>query len=103
MPSASALRRSKGGAGGADFVPVVAPEADLSFHDDEERVAGIALLDQHGTVLEVLRLDYLGEPTEIGPRAGAAAASSNSSACSGWTLWMDVDCHIPAQASRSRS
>ena len=33
--------------------------------------------------------------------AGEAAASSSSSACSGWTQWMLTA--IPVQASRSRS
>jgi len=46
---------------------VVAPlrEADLSFHDDEEGVAGLALLDQHGSVLEVLRPDCLGDASPL--------------------------------------
>ena len=71
---AGALRRwraealQKGGAGrGRLFAPVVAPlrAADLSLYDDEEGVAGLALLDQHGAVLELLRFECLGDVTPL--------------------------------------
>ena len=63
----------KGGAGWGRLRPVVAPlrAGDLSLHDDEEGVAGVALLDQHGTALEVLRFECLGDgsPLATGNRA----------------------------------
>ena len=53
--------------------PVVAPlhAGDLSLHDDEEGVAGFSLLDQHGTILEVLRFEHSGDgsPLAAGKRA----------------------------------
>ena len=67
---AEALQR--GGVGRGRLRPVVAPlhAGDLSLHDDEEGVAGVALLDQHGTV-EVLRFECLGDgsPLAAGNRA----------------------------------
>eukprot|EP00964_Phaeocystis_antarctica_P051451 scaffold30005_cov66-Phaeocystis_antarctica.AAC.4 len=53
--------------GGADFVPVVAPlrAADLSLYDDEKGVAGLALLDQHGAVFELLQFECLGDGTPL--------------------------------------
>ena len=39
--------------------------ADLSFYDDEQGVAGLALLDQHGAVLELLRFECLGDGTPL--------------------------------------
>ena len=52
---------------------MVAPlhAGDLSLHDDEEGVAKVALLDQHGAVLEVLRFECLGDgsPLAAGNRA----------------------------------
>merc|ERR1740124_1434284 len=39
--------------------------ADLSLYDDEEGVAGLALLDQHGAVLERLRFECLGDVTPL--------------------------------------
>ena len=42
---------------------MVAPlrAADLSLHDDEVSVAGLALLDEHGAVLEILRFECFGD------------------------------------------
>ena len=63
----------KGGVGRGRLRPVVAPlhAGDLSLHDDEEGVAGVALLDQHCTVLEVLRFECQGDgyPLAAGKRA----------------------------------
>jgi hypothetical protein len=48
---------------------VVAPlrAADLSLHDDEEGIAGLALLDQHGAILEILRLERIGYSFSLDP------------------------------------
>ena len=60
---AEALRRSRRAAQGAIFAPAVAPlrAAELSLHDDKKGVAGLALLYQHGAVLEFLRFECLGD------------------------------------------